>query len=33
MLGDTGANLLGGVLGFYILKAAYPGVKYALLLY
>ncbi|MFY9177697.1 MAG: hypothetical protein WBI74_06945 [Caldicoprobacterales bacterium] len=30
MLGDTGANLLGGVLGFYILKAAYPGVKYAL---
>lgn len=30
MLGDTGANLLGGVLGLYTLKAAFPGVKYSL---
>ena len=30
MLGDTGANLLGGVLGIFTLKAAYPGVKYLL---
>jgi len=30
MLGDTGANLLGGVLGIYTLNAAYPGVKHGL---
>ena len=30
MLGDTGANLLGGILGMYVLKEAYPGIKYTL---
>lgn len=30
MLGDTGSNLLGGILGLYTLKTALPGAKYTL---
>lgn len=30
MLGDTGSNLLGGIMGMYILKVASQGVKYIL---
>lgn len=30
MLGDTGSNLLGGIMGMYTLKVASSGVKYAL---
>lgn len=32
MLGDTGSNLLGGILGFYMIKSPPSGVKYAFFL-